>query len=257
MNHLLQTMWNNRALPSRLGSLLLLFQRTPLVQFLFPEARMLGGAGLANVAGWTVATIAGLGAFDTVAGASTITQIAPVPGSSTVPAAKGSALAFVFQSSGTETAADSWEVIGTLPAGLIHRNVTNNSIDSISGNPSQTGSFPITIKAWEKANQSGNSISKNFTIVVASAIIARHPPSVTIPSGTSTTLTVAGSGTGLTYQWFVGKSPSTKKPVPKATTASFKTPALAVTTSYWVRVNRGGIVANSKTAKISVSALLP
>jgi hypothetical protein len=257
MNHLLQILWKNRGLSSRFGSLLLLFQRTPVVQFLFPEARVLGGVALANVTGWTVATIAGLGAYDTVAGASTITQIAPVPGSTTVPAAKGSALAFIFQSTGTESAADSWEVIGKLPAGLIHRNATNNSIDSISGTPSQTGSFPITVKAWEKANQSGNSISKNFTIVVGSAIIARQPASVTIPSGTSTTLSVAGSGSGLTYQWFLGKSPSTKKPISKATTASFKTPALTTNTFYWVRVTRAGIVANSKTVKVTVTTPLP
>jgi len=69
--------------------------------------------------------------------------------------------------------------------------------------------------------------------------------------------TVAGSGTGLTYQWFLGKSPNTKKPVSKATAASFKTPALTATTSYWVRVTRGGIVANSKTAKVTVSTPLP
>ena len=246
-----------RAISTRLGSLLLLFQKTPLVQFLFPEAQLLGGASLANVSGWTIATVAGLGAYDTVAGASTITQLAPAPGSTTVNAAKGSALTFVFQSTGTDSAADSWEVVGNLPAGLVHRNATNNSIDSISGTPSQSGTFPITVKAWEKANQSGNSISKDFTIVVGSAIIARQPASLRISSGTSTTLSVGGSGTGLTYQWFLGKSPSTKKPIAKATAATFKTPSLTTTKSYWVRVTRGGIVANSKTATVSVSSPLP
>ena len=131
MKHLSHLLQKHRLTSSRLGSLVLLFQRTPIVQFLLPEVRMLGGTGLGETAGWTIATIAGLGAYDTVAGASTITQVAPAPGSTTVPAAKGSNLAFIFQSTGTESAAGSWQVIGKLPAGLTHRNATNNSIDSI------------------------------------------------------------------------------------------------------------------------------
>ena len=245
-----------RAISTRFGSLLLLFQRTPLVQFLFPEARVLGCMGLAKITAWTAAAIVGLGAYDTVAGASTlaqITQLAPAPGATTVISAKGSDLTFVFKS----TSANSWQIIGALPAGLVHQNATNNSIDSISGNPSQTGSFPFTVRAWQRANQSGSSVTKNFTIIVGNAIIARQPASVTIPSGTSTTLSVGGFGTGLTYQWYLGKSPSTKKPIAQATAATFKTLPLPTKTSYWVRVTRGGIVANSKTATVSVSTPLP
>jgi Ig-like domain CHU_C associated len=253
MNRLFPILKNCRVLTTRLGSLLLLFQRAPLVQMLFPEARLLGGAGLGKITCWTATTIAGLGAYDTVAGASGISQIAPAPGSTTVPAAKGSALVFIFQSTGTEEAAASWQVIGKLPSGLVHRNVTNNSIDSISGVPSQSGNFPITVKAWEKAGFQGESLTKSFTINVGPAIISRQPSSITIPGGTSTTLSVTGSGTGLTYQWFMGKSPNTKKPVAKATKATFKTPALTVKTLYWVRVTRGGIVANSKTATVGIT----
>ena len=92
-----------RGLSSRLGSLLLLFQRSPLVQMLFPEARILGGAGLGEITKWSVAAVAGLGAFDTVAGATTLTQIAPVANSTTVPAANGSFLSFVVQLVGTQS----------------------------------------------------------------------------------------------------------------------------------------------------------
>ncbi|MES2658595.1 MAG: hypothetical protein V4689_08250 [Verrucomicrobiota bacterium] len=253
MHRFLHAVQKSRTLTAPLGGLLLLFQRSPLVQILFPHARLLGGARLADTAGWTVATIAGLGAYDSVAGASTITQLAPAAGSTTVPAAKGSALAFIFQSTGTENLPGSWQIIGKLPAGLVHKNATDNAIDSISGIPTQTGSFPITVKAWEEPRFSGSSISQKFTLKVAGAIILRHPASITIPSGTSTTLSVTGSGSGLTYQWFMGKSPSTKKPVAKATAATFKTPVLTANTSYWVRVTRQGIVANSRTATITIS----
>ena len=71
---------------SKLGSLLLLFQKTPLVQMLLPEARVLGTSGVGEVVNWSVAAIAGLGAFDTVAGATVIAQVSPSPNSTTVPA---------------------------------------------------------------------------------------------------------------------------------------------------------------------------
>ncbi|MEO5915206.1 MAG: hypothetical protein ABIS50_13305 [Luteolibacter sp.] len=245
----------HQALATRFGSLLLLFQRMPLVQFLFPEARVLGTVRLGDIAGWTVATIVGLGTYDTVTGASAVTQVAPSPGAATVSAAKGSPLTFVFQSTGTEAAAGSWQVIGKLPVGLVHRNAVNNSVDVISGVPGQTGSFPITIKAWEKANQSGSSLTKNFTITVGSAIIIRQPASTSIPSGSSASLSVVGSGSGLTYQWFMGKSPSTKKPISKATKSIFKTPALTAKAFYWVRVTRGGISANSQTATVNITSV--
>ena len=74
---------------SKLGSFLLLFQKTPLVQILLPEARVLGTSGMGEVVKWSVAAIAGLGAFDTVAGATVISQVTPSPNSTTVPARTG------------------------------------------------------------------------------------------------------------------------------------------------------------------------
>jgi hypothetical protein len=246
---------------SRLGSLLLLFQRSPLVQMLFPEARVLGGAGLGEIAKWSVAVIAGLGAYDSVAGATTLAQVAPVPNSTTVPATNGVALSFVFQCTGTESKPKSWTVTGTIPNGLTHANATNNTIDSITGIPTQTGSFPITVKAWEGSNGTGNVVSKSFTINVAanpSAVITTNPSSVTINSGQTTTLNVTASGTGpLTYRWYRGVSGNTNNPV-GINAASFTTPALSVTTSYWVNVsnasNPGGD--DSNTATVTVKSML-
>ena len=249
---LLRPSAKSRALSSRLGSLVLLFQRSPLVQMLFPEARMLGGAGLGEITQWTIATVAGLGAYDSVAGATTLTQLSPAAGSSTVPATKDSNLAFAFQVTGTETAPLSWQIVGTLPAGLNHTNSVGSTIDSITGIPTQTGNFLITIKAWEFKNNQGPVVSANFTINVGSAIIATEPASVLIASGDSTPLTVVGNGNGLTYQWFKGASPNTSSPISGETTASFVTPALTATTKYWVSVTRSGIVANSNTATVSI-----
>jgi hypothetical protein len=256
-----------RVLSSRLSALVLLFQRSPLVQMLFPEARILGGAGLGEITKWTVATITGLGAYDTVAGATTISELTPVYNSTSVPAAVGSSLAFSFQCTGTPSIPKSWSV-STLPAGLVHANAVNNTIDSITGIPTAAGNYSVTVKAWENSGNTGNSFAKTFTVSIDTAIITTQPPSPTISSGGTTTLTVVGAlgtGTALTYQWYSGVSPSTTTPISGATTASYTTPALSAAANYWVQVKRSGVVAtpvantpytvlaNSSTAAVSVA----
>jgi Ig-like domain CHU_C associated len=257
MYKLFRSTVRSRVLSSRLSSLLLLFQRSPLVQILFPEARMLGGAGLGEITKWTIATVVGLGAYDSVSGATTITQLAPSAGSTTVPATAGSALSFVFQLLNYPDTPGSWTVTGTLPAGLTHTNAKGNTIDSITGVPTQSGSFPITVRAWSGSNASGDSFSKSFTISVTGTTtvapaITTNPASVTINSGGTTTLTVAASGTSPTFQWYRGASGVTTTPVSGATSASFTTPALTATTLYWARASNSAGTANSNAATVTV-----
>jgi Ig-like domain CHU_C associated len=246
-----------RNLFSKLGSLILLFQRSPLVQILFPEARILGGAGLGEITKWTIATVAGLGAYDTVAGATSIAQLAPNAGLATVAATSGSSLSFIFQCTGSPGIPKSWSVAGTLPAGLTHANATNNTVDSISGIPTQTGSFKVTVTAWRYAGQTGDSFSKAFTINVAAGAvtapgITSQPASTTINSGGTTILTVTASGTSPTFQWYLGTSGVITNPVSGATSRSFTTPSLTATTTYWVRATNSAGSANSNAATVTV-----
>ena len=81
---------------SRLSTLVLLFQRMPVVQFLFPEANILGSVSLANTFSLAVTTVVGLGAYDSVAGATTIVQKTPINSATIkdVPAAVNTPLNF-------------------------------------------------------------------------------------------------------------------------------------------------------------------
>ena len=68
------------------------------------------------------------------------------------------------------------------------------------------------------------------------------------------TLTVDATGTGpFSYQWYQGASGDTSNPVNGATSASFTTPALTSTTSYWVRISNGTGPVNSNTATLIVA----
>ena len=254
MNHLISIFRKSRGLSSRLGSLLLLFQRMPVVQMLFPEARLLSSAGLGEITTWTVATIAGLGAYDSVAGATTISQIAPTPVVNPIPATAGSALSVTIQVLGAPGNPGSWQVtVGSLPPGMTKSN--SGSTCTIAGVPTAAGNFPFTIKAWEKSNNSGGSISKALTINVAAVAptITSDPVSKTINKGGTATLTVAASGTSPTYQWYIGNPPSAANPVSGATSASYTTPTtLSTTTTYWARASNAAGTDNSKAATVTV-----
>ena len=187
---------------SKLGALVLLFQRSPIVQVFFPQAKVLGGAAVADAMTLAIATVVGLGAYDSVAGATTtsVSQAAPVPGSVIVPASTGSNLNFVFQLRSGFTPAD-FQVIGTLPAGLHQTGLLNSKTDSITGVPTQTGMFPITIRAWRGANNSGVSSVGSFRIVVAANQASGPVIALEQPAGSA----VASGGTRSFAPLAVGK----------------------------------------------------
>lgn len=88
-----------------------------------------------------------------------------------------------------------------------------------------------------------------------SPAIVTQPQSQSIASGGSATLSVSASGAGpLNYQWYQGASGDTSHPMAGATSASFTTPALSATTTYWARVSNSYGSADSDAAVITVSA---
>ena len=250
-----------RRLGQRVSSLIVLLQKSPYIQFLIPEARLLSSVATADAVKMTIATVAGLGVFDSVSGATEVVQTLPSANSSTVPATAGEALTFVFQAIniGGETV-DHFSVTGTLPPGMsLTPGVVGKSFGSIAGTPTQTGTYPnITVKAWRRANEQDDVTEGTFTMVVAApagaATINQHPGSTSINSGDTTTLNVTASGTPpFTYQWYQGASGVVTTPV-GADSSSFTTPALSATTLYWVKVtntaNPAG--ADSNTATVTV-----
>src|SRR5690349_6019829 len=72
-----------RGVPVRISTLVMAVQRSPLA-VLLPEARVISTAGFSDLATVAITVIAGLGAFDSVSGASTVAQVSPTAGSATV-----------------------------------------------------------------------------------------------------------------------------------------------------------------------------
>ncbi len=126
----------------------------------------------------------------------------------------------------------------------------SNGATTQSINVSTSGNYSVTV-----TNASGCSATSAATAVTVDQppVITSQPASVTIRKNTATTLSVAASSPRpLSYQWFKGPSGNTSAPVAGATAASFTTPALKVTTQYWVRVMSSCGSVNSATATVTV-----
>jgi hypothetical protein len=97
--------------------------------------------------------------------------------------------------------------------------------------------------------------SNTATVTVAACVnpsISQQPGNVTINSGSSTQLSVGASGTGLTFQWYVGNPPSTLSPVAGGTFTSLNV-SPSQTTNFWVRVTgQCGSPADSTAATVTV-----
>jgi hypothetical protein len=242
----------------RASSLLMLFQRTPAAQVLLPaEFNLASSSALMDASRLLITTVAGLGAYDSVAGATTLTQV-----SGSLNGTTGQPFSATFQVSGSPSTPKSWRIInGPMQAGNSLPN-TVGSTNAISGTPTESGSKTVTIEAWEKSGFSGGVVRKSITINISdpsSASIVTHPAGTTVDIGQTATLSVTASGaTPITYQWYQGVSGDTSKPV-GTNSASFTTPALTAATKYWVRVSNAQNItgANSNTATVLVRLIKP
>jgi len=146
---------------------------------LLPEARILSTSGFSEALKWSITAIAGLGAYDSVTGASQMTQLLPTPGSLTVNAVAGDPLNFVFQTTGTLHPTPG-HTTSPLPPGLVQTGLLDSTVDSITGTPTQAGTWPVTITAWEFLNAgqlSGDTFSQAFTFEIVNPPL----PEITVP----------------------------------------------------------------------------
>jgi|GEM_PF-1687599 len=151
-------------------------------------------------------------------------------------------------------------------SGWLIDNITFSSVSALGSNvtqalttspgtftPSVTGNYLTSITPVV----SGHNFMASYQTLTVSAptapAITTQPHAATIANGSTATLTVAASGSEPAYQWYAGSSGVTTNPVVGATSASFTTPALISTTTYWVYVSNGAGHVNSSAATVTVN----
>ncbi len=133
------------------------------------------------------------------------------------------------------------------------------SVTAVSFTPTATGAASATLSF----GPSLASTSVALTGTGVDVVINTQPQSQSIAPAQTATISVAATGIAatLSYQWYQGSAGDTTNPIAGATSATYTTPALSATTSYWVLVGAGAIVnpsypasekAASTTATITV-----
>ncbi len=119
-----------------------------------------------------------------------------------------------------------------------------------------TPALTIAASYWVRvSNACGDTASVTATVSISCTppSITTQPQSQTIASGQTITLSVAATGTALSYQWYQGASGDTSRPV-GTNAASFTTPPLTGSTTYWVRVSDSCAQADSAAATVTVGS---
>lgn len=137
------------------------------------------------------------------------------------------------------------------------RGASGNTSTPVGTNSSSftTSNLTMPVTYWVRvSNLCGAEDSVTATVSIrALTQITAHPLPVTIPAGSSATLSVTAAGEApLSYQWYQGTSGDTSTPV-GANAPGYTTPPLSATTPYWVRVTGACGSVNSQTATVTIS----
>jgi formylglycine-generating enzyme required for sulfatase activity len=119
-----------------------------------------------------------------------------------------------------------------------------------------TGALTEDTSYWVKVTNIAGSINSETVAVTINRppTIASQPASQTIIAGSTATLTVSATGSApFTYQWYRGNLGATTAPV-GTNSPTFTTPALAVTTKYWVKISNAFGEIQSSSVTVTVQA---
>jgi len=106
----------------------------------------------------------------------------------------------------------------------------------------------VTTDYWVKVSGSCGSVNSNTGKVSIAPAITTQPAGGAVTKGSTRTLSVAASGTQLSYQWYSG----TNTQISGATAASYATPPINADITYWARVFSGNAPADSAQAVFTV-----
>jgi len=238
--------------------LILLLQRTPVVQWLLRADAAPPGVFATVLRSAMLATVTG-GAVHTLTGATNFTSNPASPASATV----GAPFNLVFSVTSSASGTGFYRVTGTLPPGLSIAGMDSSggvsgSSATISGTPTTAGGYAVSIQAWGPGNSTSsftNGITYSVAINVAAAVvtgpsITTQPRDLNLPAGYAGSLTVvAGGNAPFTYQWRKDGAP-----LAGATGASlaFASALLSDSGNYTVVVTNADGTVTSTVARVAV-----
>ena len=184
--------------------------------------------------------------YTLVIGCQTITVTNP----STTTGTEGNSFSQTFTTTGI-LGTVAWSTASTLPTGL----TLNPSTGVLSGTPTQTGSFPIVVKATDTNGCFGTSATYTLVITCPTITVAGTIPALTYNTAMSTA-TFTQSGTGSTITWSSTGLPAGLG-ISSSTGAVTGTPTATGTFSATITATDAGGCTGSKIVTVTVAPTAP
>ncbi len=174
----------------------LFLQRSPVVRIATAMERTIK-VPFARLAQFVAVAFTASSIPQSVTGATTFSSNPSSPAT----AKTGESFNMVFSVTGAKSTAQSYRIVGTLPQGLSIAGLSGETLNSknggtITGTPTETGTFDITVQAYSSTNRRGDTNGKAYPI---SIIVEQGAPPV--PT-TSFTATPSSPTTGVITQSF-------------------------------------------------------
>ena len=191
--------------------LAMLLQRTPVIKYMMQFEKAATAPVAKLIRAFTISA-ASLGGLHSLSGATEYVINPASPASAKV----GEEFALAFAITDTPETADSWRITGTIPPGLSVSGLVGDNLNSrtgtITGTPTEAGSFDVTVQPYNGPNQTRQTTgSETITINVAAAPIPPeivwHPISMTVPTGGRAQFFFEASGEMDTVQWLKDGTP--------------------------------------------------
>jgi formylglycine-generating enzyme required for sulfatase activity len=131
---------------------------------------------------------------------------------------------------------------------------TSQAIQDATSQTYNTGALTEDTSYWVKVTNVAGSINSETVAVTINRppTIGSQPTSQSIVAGSTATLTVSATGSAhFTYQWYRGNLGATTAPV-GTNSPTFTTPALTVTTKYWVKTSNAFGETQSSSVTVTV-----
>ena len=172
------------------SSLAVFISRSPTVQVIVQQVPKICRV-LPSLPGWLFPSIAGLGAYNSLSGATGL-QYSPSVSNKTVQSEVGTPLnQTVWIFSQAHGIAQSYTISGSVPPGITPQPgyVPNASVLTFTGTPTTPGTYNITLRGWDNSTRaSGDSAIETFTILVTGSAVPlpsidSHPSNLTVNWG--------------------------------------------------------------------------
>ncbi|HYI08173.1 MAG TPA: hypothetical protein VEK57_03795 [Thermoanaerobaculia bacterium] len=124
---------------------------------------------------------------------------------------------------------------------------TTSPLSGATG-PSHVVSPSTTTDYWVRVTGRCGAVNSNTAKISIAPTITTQPAGGSVTKGSTRTLSVAATGTQLSYEWYLGAGTTTRV----ATTASYTTPPLNADAIYWARVWSGNAYRDSAQAVFTV-----